>query len=130
MLDSLIKKLLPHNNAADDLIKSGSLPSGRPERFATIGGMFGDLHEHYGYSNLVPLEQAKALFTDVPPEVLANYSDETLRRMAFNAELLARQYVLGNSTGESVESVTRRFALHALERKEENRAKVTESVKE
>lgn len=129
MFDSLIKKFLHPTISTDDLIRGGSLPSGRPERFTTIGGMFGDVHEKYR-SNLAPLEQAKSLFADAPPEVLAKYTDEQLRRMAFNAEVGARQYVLGNSTGESVESVMKRLALYALERKEEYRAKLTESVKE
>ena len=65
------------------------------------------MHEKYGFTNQVPLEQARALFADVPAEQLARYSNEQLQEMAFTAEVLARQF----KTTETVESVTKKYAL-------------------
>jgi len=105
VLQSLVKKIFHPSNNAD--LSEAPMPSGRRERFASIGGMLGDVHEKYGFTNQVPLEQARALFADVPAEQLARYSNEQLQEMAFTAEVLARQF----KTTETVESVTKKYAL-------------------
>jgi len=112
MLGSLINKLLPKSNFDDPIV----LPARPHEPFTSMSGMLFDLHRKYG-SDRVPLEQAKALVADAPAEMVANYGDEQLRRLAFKAEWMARMYVLGSGSNEAPEQVTKRYVTNALKRR-------------